>query len=84
MQKCKLSFTVPSKAISYTAFSLIQRTQSVRNSNRNSAWQIYCNRVQVDSSTDQLGDKTIRRRGRTIRWTIGTIRQHDRTIRWQY
>ena len=42
------------------------------------------NRVPVDSSTDQFGDKTIRRQGRTIRWTIGMIRQHDRTIRWQF
>jgi len=40
-------------------------------------------RVPVDSSTDQFGDKTIRRQGRTILWTIGTIQQHDRSIRWQ-
>ena len=43
-----------------------------------------CPRIQGNSSTDQFGDKTIRRQGRTIRWTIGTIRQHDRTIRWQF
>ena len=44
----------------------------------------YIKGIQGNSSTDQFGDKTIRRQGRTIRWTIGMIRQHDRTIRWQF
>jgi len=36
-------------------------------------------RVPVDSSTDQFGDKTIRRQGRTIRWQF-----YQFGDRWQW
>ena len=54
---------------------------SVSETNINQQWFV---RIQGNSSTDQFGDKTIRRQGRTIRWTTGMIRQHDKTTRWQF